>query len=58
MVKDGDVDYYVDLNETEQQLAHEFDTRILKRKLDEAIEQKASKQQLYRGAGPETETTF
>ena len=58
MVKDGDVDYHVDLDETDQQLVHEFNTWRLKSKLHDGLEQKPSKQQLYRGAGAETETTF
>ena len=45
-------------DESQQQLAHDFDTRSLKKTLDEALEQKASKQQPYRGAGAETWTTY
>ena len=56
MVGDGDVNFD-DLDES-QQLVHDFDTRRLKKTLDEALEQQAFKQQPYRGAGAETWTTY
>ena len=46
-----------DLDDSQQQMVHEFDTRRLKKALNEALEQKVFKQQPYRGAGAETWTT-
>ena len=54
-VKDGDVDY-LQLDEEKQQMVLDFDSEALKRKLDKALEEKASKRPCYRGAGAETQT--
>ena len=55
-VKDGDVEYF-QLDEEKQQMVLDFDSEALKRKLDKALEEKASKRPCYRGAGAETQTT-
>ena len=55
MVKDGDVEYS-QLDEEQQQMVLDFDSEASKRKLDKALEEKASKRPCYRGAGAETQT--
>lgn len=45
------------LDDWNQQLVHDYETRALARELDEAHKQKASRQQPYRGAGTETKTS-
>ena len=56
MVKDGDVQWD-DLDCPQQQLIEDFDQRRPHKALDKVLEQKVSKQQPYRGAGAETQTT-
>ena len=52
-IKDGVV-FFNELNEKQQQMLQDFNTGGLKRELDEAFEQKASKRPCYRGAAAET----
>ena len=53
MVRDKEVDFF-QLPDWEQQLVEDYDYRRLAKALDEVLEQKAFKQQPYRGAGTET----
>ncbi len=53
MVRDDEVDFF-QLPEWEQKLVEDYDYRRLAKALDEVLEQKAFKQQPYRGAGTET----
>ena len=56
MVKDGTCKFD-DLATWEQQLVEDFDTRRSAKTLDKVMEEKAFKQQPYRGPGTETTTT-
>ena len=53
MVRDKEVEFF-QLPDWEQQLVEDYDYRRLAKALDEVLEQKAFKQQPYRGAGAET----
>ena len=53
-VRDGDVKYD-DLEDWQQQLVEDYDARRSSKALDQVLEEKAFKQQPYRGAGTETQ---